>query len=208
VAKRWIHWFWEGRLLYLFIALICLIIFLDSIIIGSPVKDKIRYYGLILQILGAATIIHTLKDNLFRFRRIGLFHFFLDYFKRFPLFEKRKSVNIKVNSQSYSITSGNVRVAVKPKEELKDVIRYIEEEFKCLRESIGENRSELSKEISGLEKKISNLELDMGKKITQTNKTMEAISISNIWGELFGIACVIIGLVLTTIPDELCSLLY
>ncbi len=206
--KRLWKWIWEGKYLFIFLILIYFIFNLNKINIGLKPEDNIRVFGLILQLLGAITILYSLKDRLLLFKDQGFIKFFKDYFQRFPSRKFRKNVSIKAKSIGLSITLGEARVIIKPKEDLKDIIRYFDEENQYLHKRLMEIKNENKIEIKQLKDKIFKISNDLGGKIDETNDLIVVSSVSNIWIDFFGIACIILGLILGTTPDLINKFLF
>ncbi len=199
--KRLGTWIEEGKYLFIFVAILILVFQLDKINIGFKTVDNIRFFGLILQLTGTLTIVYSLKDKLFIFKGHGLAEFFGDYFKRFPLKKIERDYRLEGNATAYATATANARVVRKPKEDMKDIIRYFEEEVQYLHQRLADTKTEVKKAIDDLNTKIATLKNDFNKEIKSTKDLIKDSAVSNIWLESFGLACVFIGLILGTVPD-------
>ncbi len=61
--KEMFRWFWEIKLLYLFILLFLLGFFLELVFVDYKLINKIKVYGLGMQLMGALTIIYSLYQK-------------------------------------------------------------------------------------------------------------------------------------------------
>lgn len=199
--KRLRSWFYEGKFLFIFIILILFFFYLDDIFIDYKTVDKIRFYGLVFQLIGTLTLVYSLKDKLFTFNNQHLTGYFLNYFKRFPL--KRASLDCRLegNATGHSNNAGELRLVKRPPEDLKEIIKYLEEEFQYLNNKLDREIKELKKKLADLSIKSSIIKNELSKEINETRNLIINSSVSNIWSETFGLFCVFIGLILGTAPD-------
>jgi hypothetical protein len=181
--------------------------YLDKIPIGYGLLDNIRIYGLALQITGTIYVIKSLSGKLNLFEGYGLGRFLINYLKRFPLKRKSKSVNFNVDPARMSTSAKDVRIRVSPKEDLKEVITYFEEEISYLHSKLKETSRELNNSIGAVKRRVSEIDRKFEQKIDETNKKIKSSSVSNVWEEIFGIACLILGVILATVPDYVSRLL-
>lgn len=206
--KRLLSWISEGKFFFILIILFVLFFQLDKIFIAFKTVDNIRYYGLFLQLLGTVILVNSLKDKLFTFKNQGLLDFFINYFKKFPLKRVCMDCRLEGNATGHSTFAGNLRIVNKPTEDLKDIIRYLDEEFQYLNNKLDSEIKDLRKEFTDLNIKTSIIKNDLSKEINDTRKLIIDSSVSNIWSETFGLICLFIGLILGTAPDIIQYLLY
>ena len=199
--KKVLAWVWEGKYLFLFLILIIIAFRLDRINIGLKTVDNIRIYGLLLQLMGAISIIYSLKEKLLLFRGIGYKHFIFQYFKSFPLRAVKKNIRVYPGTGGLSFAGAEARGIIKPREELKDIIRYFEEEIQYLHNRIANNKSEFKSDLRKVEDTIETLNNNFKQGIKETRTMISDSSVSNIWLDTFGVLSVIVGLILSTIPD-------
>lgn len=199
--KRLWNWIWEGKYLFLFILIVLIIFQLDKLNIGYETIDIIRVFGLGLQLLGTLTILISLKDKLQLFNGHGLFKFIWNFILRFPLKINPRKYNLKADSTSHAMTTGTARIVIKPKEDFKDMLEYIDEEVKYIHQRLSDLKRDLKKETGDLKIKIDSIKMILGTEIKGTKELIKNSAVSNIWLEIFGIACIFIGLILGTVPD-------
>ena len=200
-VKRLANWIWEGKYLFLFLIIIGLVFQLNKVNIGFKPVDNVRFFGLLLQLVGTVTIIYSLKDKLFLFKGHGLSKFFANYFRRFPLKQIPKNYNLKAEAGGYSFATAEARGVIRPKEELKDIIRYFDEEIQYIHKRLADTKNKLSNDIQDLTTKVENIKNNLSKEIIEAKELMKDSAVSNIWLESFGLSCIFLGLILGTVPD-------
>ena len=200
--KGILKWIWEGKYLYLLFTLILIVVQADNIHIGSlQTADNIRVYGLFLQLTGTLTIVYSLKEKLILFKGHGLWTFLLNYFKTFPGTEEKRNLVMKADMGGFSVVTGDLRGVKKPKEELKDIIRYFDEEVQYLHKRLAETKGELKTNITTIKTDLDEVRNSLGKQIEETQQLISDSTVSNIWLDAFGISIIFIGLIYGTIPD-------
>lgn len=209
-CKRLWEWLKEGKYLYIFLILLLFSVFmnqLDRIPIGFGLEDNLRIYGLALQITGTYFVIRALSGKLNLFEGYGLKGFVRDYFKRFPCRLKKKSASVTIEPGKIVLRGGEVRVKGTPKEDLKEVIKYFQEEINFLHRELKKTHRELNNSIGAVKKSVNEIDGKFEQKITETNHKIKSSTVSNVWEEIFGIACLILGVILATVPDYVSSFL-
>jgi hypothetical protein len=68
--KRLLTWLYAGRFIFLFLLILIAVRLVTQINLGLNPIDNIKIYGLVLQIIGALTIIYSLKQKLILFLHI------------------------------------------------------------------------------------------------------------------------------------------
>ena len=200
--KGLIIWIWEGKYLYSLVAIIFVVTFADNFqIAGLQTVDNIRVYGPFLQLTGTLTIVYSLRGKLLLFKGHGLWTFILNYFRSFPWTEKKKHYAMKADMGGYSMTTGDLRGVIRPKEDIKDVIRYLDEELQYVHKRLADTKTELKSNIETVKTDLSNLQSSLGKQIKETQKLISDSNVSNIWLDAFGISIIFVGLIYGTIPD-------
>jgi len=196
------------KFLFIFIILVVIFFQLDNIFIDFKTVDKIRFYGLVFQLIGTLTLVYSLKDKLFTFNNQHLSGYFLNYLKRFPLKRACLDCRLEGNATGHSSYAGELRLVKKPPEDLKEIIKYFEEEFQYLNNKLDREIKDRKKEFADLSIKTSIIKNDLSKEINDTRNLIINSSVSNIWSETFGLFCVFIGLILGTAPDFIEYLFY
>jgi hypothetical protein len=174
---------------------------LKYITTNENLVTTIRIYGLILQITGAITLIFSLKERLILFKGYGILELFKEYVCKFPRRKRKRNIIFKGYPVNVSVTTSEPHLSISPREELKDIIRYINEEVAFLNDKIKKIEKVNIERFSLLENRLQEINNNLSKELKETKKLISESSVSNVWRELFGISCIILGLIYSTIPD-------
>lgn len=199
--RRLWNWFKEGKFLYFFIIIFLLTFQIDRIKIGFDTVDNIRFYGLLLQLIGTSTIIYSLKGKLLMFKGRGLLLFFGDYFKSFPLRKIKMDCRLEGNIVTINTEIGRPRLIINPKQDLNEVIEYFQKEIDELHKMFDLIEDNFKKKLNNLDNKIANVKNSLSKEISETKLMIIESAVSNIWLDSFGLACLFWGIILGTAPD-------
>ncbi len=204
---RLLKWFRDGIFLYIFIFILILTFQLDKISLGYQTVDNIRFYGLLLQLIGTTTIIYSLKDKLELFKGHGLTKLLIDYFKDFPLRQQKIDGRLQGTAISIGTLTGRARLTSKPKEDLREIIEYFQKEIDHLHKTFEQVEDDLRREISTLEQNLNNVRINLSNEISETKSLIKSSNVSNIWIDAFGLACIFWGLILGTAPDLIINII-
>ena len=197
--KKYIKWILELWFVYLIILQISLLFLLNKI--DVKLETSIKFYGLILQVIGSIIIVYILYDKLILFREFGLSKFFADYLSRFPGRRIKINVGLMAGTGDITFTGFAPHIGSRPKEDFKDIIRYYDEQIDNLHKRMTKSIEEKNKQINDLNDKIEELHRRLGDEIKKTNKRISDSSISNIGLDLYGVSTAGIGIICATIPE-------
>ncbi|NLP59409.1 hypothetical protein [Lutibacter sp. B1] len=206
--KRIFLWFYEGKFLYLSLIIFIIGINLDKVPNDFLLIDRIKIYGLILQLIGASTIIISLKNKLIFFKDSGIIQFFLEYFKRFPFKKKQNIVNLKGTITGSSKLSGRLSKTIEPLKSFEEITDYFNGEIENLKNDIYLVKKDFNLKINSLNENIENNKKEMKGNLEKTEKLISDSAVSDIWLELFGVFTILIGLIFGTIPEIVKSFIY
>ncbi len=193
-----IRWIWEGRYLYLILIfiLISIILIVKKVDIGYNPDNYIRIYGLLLQLVGTFTIVISLKKKLIIFEGYGLGKFIINYFRRYPGKKKVKKSGMKAETGVLLMTTSEIREINRPKEDIKDVIRYYDEEIVYLHNRLNKEKKKLENDIRTLRTDLGILDRVTDNKLKETRQLISNASVSTVWSDLFGVTLLLLGLFL------------
>lgn len=140
---------------------------LDRINIGIKTEDNIRVYGLLLQLLWIIIVIYSLQDKLILFKEWKLSDFIKDYFKRFPFHKIHKNLDAQGGIFNSSFASGDIRPVVRPKEDLKDIVRYFDAEIENINKRLMRLSDEHRSDINMIENKLANYKTKLKPNLAQ-----------------------------------------
>lgn len=99
-------------------------------------------------------------------------------------------------------------MAKRPNEkDIKDVIRYFDEEIQFLTNELSTTTKELTKNISKVNSELDTVKSNLNLKISETEQKIKDISVSNVWLDFFGVSSSIIGLIYSTVPELIFKIL-
>lgn len=207
--KKLFIWIYEGKYLLLIIFLLIGVSFVQYIDIGLNSISKIKIYGLILQLIGALTIINSLRNRLLLFKGHGLIHLLLSWLNKFPFFRRGTVNEAKVNlmNSPSSFSAGIKKVIKSPdKNNPEDIVRYIDEKIEEIKERGSQIDNKLTSEINEIKNKLDLTSKSVSDNVNVINRKIEDSALSNVWSEFFGVACIIMGLFFSTIPELIIKL--
>ena len=107
--------------------------------------------------------------------------------------------NITISSIT---TQGSVQSTKRLNEnEIKDVVRYFDEEIQFLTDEVNRTKIELTKSLNHVKSDLDARNNKMDENIIEMQQKIQIASISDVWPDLFGISSIIIGLIYSTIPE-------
>ena len=118
-----------------------------------------------------------------------------------PFKENKRNTMTNISISEYSNAIDEFRGVIRPKEDIKDIIRYFDEEVKYLHKKLEKTKEELRTNILTINNELIDVKSDLGKKVQETKQLVSDSNVSNIWLDLFGISIIFVGLIYGTIPD-------
>ena len=205
IQRVW-SWIIDGTYLFTFVIFLSL----PLVFVKFEINETgIRVYGLLLQIIGAVPLLLSLKYKTLLFGKEPFLKSLVTYFKRFPLKIKEERINVSGSSHGISMTVLTPRVKLSPKEDdLKDIIRYFEEEIRVLDERISSERKEIHDKIQKLSESLESYNRLINKNIHDLEITLAKANVSSVGRDYFGIFTLVYGIILATIPDLMMMIYY
>lgn len=202
-VKKLYLWLNEGKSLFLILILLIGVSFVQFIDIGLYPIYNIKIYGLILQLIGAFTIIRSLRKKLILFKGYGLIKFFLRWLKKSPFLRKKSIIQTEANLvEGPGSTSFDVENIKSPDiNNPQDLIRYVDKKLKHLNKRLIQIDEKLHSTISNITINNESTIRILSGKVEENRKKIEDSALSNIWWEIFGVVCIIMGLIFSTIPE-------
>ncbi len=204
-----IYIIWKQKIIIVFGVLLYIGITLNVHFIKSELIDKIKLFGAGLQVLGAMTIVLSLHSKHLLFSsRENFVDMIKEYFKNFPLF--KKSFTLEVQKGGFKLHSPEVELSFKkrPKENIKDVIRYFDEEVEKLNQKFSRIKKSINKETSMREKEMLALKNETGREVEDAKNLLKRSMMSSFYSDLFGVFSILIGVIYGTIPELVETCLY
>lgn len=186
-----------------------------SIILGrvsSPDLSAVaRYAGTLLQLLGLATVAIGLGKTLKLFGRPSLLTMISGWFRRWAsVFSSPKTTVLQaVSPAAQAIVSSNLRVIQHPGPgaPLEERVSFLEEELTRLNEDMNANRQRLQRNIHAVREDLERQIREHRTGIQQLDHRTEEIGVGGLHWEVIGLLWLGCGVIGTSIPDEIASVL-
>lgn len=196
-------WLWEMKLvtlmiLYIFLAWIGLNFF-------NYTEPSFRIIGLVLQILGIATVILGLNQTREQFNHKSYKSLLNDWLKRCPI--KDKPVFIEPESIGTSFSIGDVVLTtvfrLDSNETISEQLAKVEKEILSLQTQIDNASTKNKEEINKLNREINGEKNERDQAINKTLKIVESASTGGVHISLIGTIWLLIGVILSSLSPEL-----
>ena len=203
--RRLRRWFLKGRWLFFFLATLLLPMVFIQFEIN---KTGIKVYGLLLQLVGTLVLIISLRERSVLFGKSPFLKSLINYLKEFPLKAKTATLNISGSIIEHSSASADLHATILPKENFKDLIRYIQDEINSVNSRIEKEKLALNDKINSLSRKLEDLRDSSQNTVKELETKVILASVSDVSREYCGLFCLLYGLILTTIPDLIEKVFY
>ena len=195
-------WFIERKYFWYFLLLVG--ISLPTILaIDCSLNNHIISFiaGIILQLTGIFTIVFGVSNKLKLFKDKDLLRDFFDYLSRFPISSKPIKVNIFGTVNMSSKLTGRLTNATQPEHNFEAIIEYINRKYKELEEYVNTTKKDFQEEIVKVQSSLDEYKKNTNIEINELKNKVETTQIKGIGLELFGVACLIYGLILSSISQ-------
>jgi hypothetical protein len=203
-AKRFWAWLSKARPFWTWLLVALFIIWLSWVFPNHWIKreavDRIKWCGMLFQLAGLVTVFRGLDESRSIFAKGRLWTPLLEWLKEFrSAFRKGSAMSAAASFSGVAAMSaaGTVRVAVS--ETLEDRLRRLEEQFEKIEAEMTRKINELSEQTKQLIKD------EVGARAAGDNsikQTMENAIIGGINLEVGGAAFLFLGILLTSIPED------
>lgn len=201
------QWILQGKFFWgsfftiaIFILVVCLKWF-------QPQKVFFIYFGLSLQIFGLITLLLGLNSKIVLFTSSNPLKYHFSYFGRFPGF-KSKNITSQIQSTTTTTTTteADLKQQISEDANIEIKITYILQELQKLNDSINRQKKLHNSDITKLTRIFNDYKDDTELKLDNLHRTLEDINVGSVDLELFGIFCFFLGILLSTIPEQIASI--
>jgi hypothetical protein len=196
--------------MWLALAGVILAYVLGKLVPANSPADAVRYSGMILQILGLSTVAHGLGEMRRLFGRPPLVQRIVGWFRRLiSVFQAPKPISVRASAAGTGIVTGHasLRTSVGPGASLEDRVLALErnlnnvsEELRAANQALHTQLGDLRESIRSERQKRQSGDQDLGRR-------MEAVAIGGLNLETVGLFWLVLGVIATSVPAELVSLL-
>lgn len=211
--RRWlaaiVRWLLQPWRAWVAVGVVIGVAAIASLLPGMP-EDRIRYCGLALQLLGVATVVALLQDKRRTFNRQGLFEQFTQWFVARPRF-RPKGQTISLSGVAASSATGSATLSVwrhaAPSAPVEDRVAALEGNIEALKRDI---ESTTKRTVDSASRLTEELNCERQARVATDSairSQLEKFAAGGLHIEAAGLAWLILGIVLATIPAELAKLL-
>lgn len=183
------------------------IILIPLLIIPAFILDSefFTLYAVVLQGIGAIILIWGVNERLIASSKESLLQHLKNDFSKFPPVQKKKNMTVTLERGEVTISAFPLHAfATKNKDSFKDiseVVEYFNKHVTELNTRIGKAHKELSREISTSSNKLLAVQNENKNEILRIKRGIEESNTSNVYLDVFGASCLIIGLILSAIQQ-------
>ena len=206
---RWLTqlcaWLVEPRAAWVCVTVVILAFALTRTI-PKPVEDTLRYAGLVLQLLGIATVVRGLRERGELFQRPTIFTSFQNWLNRIPRLNPKPiylSANMSTQANACSATGVVTWNGPQADATLEARVNALSENLETLRRELGEQAARTIRDTVSVRVSIENEVLLRTKELVEIRSKLSSLGAGGLHVELVGVAWLFFGTVLATVPSEI-----
>jgi hypothetical protein len=206
--RRVYHWLAEVPTFWAFLVVLTFAGGLPLLLV-TPAADAIRYAGLVLQVVGVGVVAYTLRGRGKPFGHAPVLTFALEWIHRAPRFPPR-TITLEVSGTASASASASADASVWRGPRLD---QPIEAQLEDIRESIATLQGQVERQGSRTNARLSELQnaidaerTQRSTQIQETKRILQEVATDSLYLEVAGVAWLVIGIVMATIPAELSAL--
>lgn len=200
-----VSWFLDAWRVWAALAIVVVVALVSRLLPGS-IEDEIRYSGLMLQLLGVATVVVALRDKRRIFGRPGLVENFRLWVAACPRL-RRKQHTVSLSGVSTSCSTGSATLSswksCAANAPLSERIVALESNFEILKEQVTAENQRSREETTRLRTAIDSERVTREMSEDAIREKVEAFGAGGLHIEATGLFWLILGIVLATIPLEM-----
>jgi hypothetical protein len=205
----WAHVLWLAQLkkAWLCIAVLILVVIAAQALPGKH-DDRLRYAGLVLQLLGVGTVAYLLRDKRATFNRKSMLSVLREWSAARPRF-RPKAITLEVSSSVQTSTLGSARTKVwrraQPNSSVEERLDVLEANLTTLQQEHSETTNDLRSASGRIADDLSAEKRSREEAMRLTNEKLEKFGAGGLHIEATGLVWLVAGIVLATIPAELAT---
>ena len=164
---------------------------------------EVRWFGGLLQLLGLVVVSLKLFVRLRLFDKLALISRVRQFWQRFP---SRNTGNARLSGHgSTSFLTAKARLSAKPgpNASLGVRIRVVESAIKDIKKDVHDLKKTQSQHEKEIRDSLDVVRQDTSRQVEGLNNLMGKAVVGNVGSELFGISCILSGIVVVTIAPEI-----
>ena len=188
---RIIKWIWRAwpvlAIIGISFAHLLLLKYLD--VQNSKINSLV---SLSTQIVGGLIVLYSIDTNIWLFKKGGLIGELKAYFLSFPLI--KRNITISLEPASFSVKGGDIRTSlIRNPKTVEEHIEYLQEQIDGLVNTVDQQNTKLSEEISELDVKFTRNIGENSTDISEINKKLKVFAIGGLKLQFLGVLLVIYG---------------
>ena len=205
--RRVWRWLAEIPTFWAFLSVLAVTVYLPLLVASTD--DATRYAGLLLQLVGVGVVAYTLRGRGRLFGRAPVISFACEWIRRAPTFRPQ---NIILEASGTAIASASATADATvwrgPRLDLtiEAQLEAIRENLATLRGQVEAQDSRTTAGVADLRSAIDTERAQRSAQIHEARQTLEVLAVDSLYLEVAGLAWLVSGIVLATIPAEIASL--
>lgn len=170
----------------------------------------VRYAGTMLQVFGLGTVAVGLSQVRRSFGRPSLLEKIVAWFRQLATaFLLPKPITVQANAAGLAMVAGEASVVViaGPGASLDRRVALLEENLNRLRDEVDAKENKIRKELSTVRGAVEQEQRAREREGHQISSKMEELAVGGLHLEVIGLTWLVIGVLGTSIPDEIARLL-
>jgi hypothetical protein len=203
---RMISWLWSIPVVQVFVA--AAVFSSLSFLFSNCVERKIRICGMVLQLLGAGTVIFSLLGAQRAFEDLLPLKRLRQLWSKRPRFSEQPRV-ISAAGLSAGVSGGGARMRVdlSPDAALPDRVKMLEQKFNSLFDEVGALDAQLKAAKQKFSQDLQSEQRERKRGDQNTREQLKRAIAESLVVQLFGATLLIIGIIMATASPEIASYL-
>jgi len=191
------------------VTVVALVAVIASFLPGK-LDDRIRYCGMILELLGVFTVVAGLREKRRLFKRPNILEHLRQWLGRRPRWGARTQTVIVTGTGNLSVVGGakiSVRQGVAPDATLETRMAAIEANLETLRSELTETAKELNDKIRNSTEALDSERWKRESAVSALQTQLDTFGAGGLHIEAAGLFWLVLGVVLASAPTEVASIL-
>jgi hypothetical protein len=180
-------------------------------LLGVPIElaDRLRWSGMLFQFAGLAMVVVGLNLSRQVFGQSSIWKAIVAWFGRVPYMvvpPKAVTATMNIREAGSDGCSAEGTVSVRQGTSIEDCVAKLEDDLKRLHGKLAETKQDVRNLRRETIEKIDQERSERYSEDQKISKRLETAAIGGIHLELAGVAYLVVGIALTSVPDELAAL--
>ena len=207
--KNWLyrlwHWLSEIPTFWTFSAVLVIGTAIPVLTIAAR-DDALRIAGLLLQLLGIAVVAYTLRGRGKLFGRAPVLQFAQDWISRGPRF-RPKTITLQASAVASASASASAEATVwrgpRLDQPIEAQLEAVRENIATVRDQLARLETRTSSRLNQISEAIETERSQRSAQLRESREKIEELATGSLYLEVAGLAWLVSGVVLATVPLEL-----